>query len=380
LNGVLSNTGGSGGGGKGSSSSSKSMNDGTNGINNTGGGGGGSQYGWGPGRGGDGGSGIVIIRYRLSISDKELITISEKHVTDNKLLTNTSYLINNNSFIFGTVKYPSQEIHANKLIKIIITSIIFLESKKAYNLNINLGIATGNTIYYVSSFKIKGIDVTGTNDTYNFTTIDGGFYKFSFIAVVILKKNTIIRFNITGTDNFNYINYLYGGSTLNDNIDTHNNTFKSVLYINNTQLSIRSIVNVLHSTNDYWGITQMNTKIGGKISERDARKSVIDNEHGNKIKAYDDVIDLINARDFSGNNPITKTPWFNTTNPTLNTNVSPSSIFTGYNDVNYITYEKRKDTTDNTPTIIVGNVGANFTTNFQINNTIDKATIYVLRE
>jgi hypothetical protein len=71
---------------------------------------------------------------------------------------------------------------------------------------------------------------------------------------------------------------------------------------------------------------------------------------------------------------------FNTASPTLKQNVSPSSIFTGYNDVNYITYEKIKDTTDNTPTIIVGNVGANFTTNFQSNNTIDKATIYVLRE
>jgi len=91
------------------------------------------------------------------------------------------------------------------------------------------------------------------------------------------------------------------------------------------------------------------------------------------------VINSIKNSNFSSNNSITNKPWFTTANPTLKKYVSPSSIFENYNSVNYITYEKIEGITDTTPSI-VGNVGANFTTNFQKNNTIDKATIYVLRE
>ena len=350
----------------------------------TGGGGGGGSHYNGNNKGGNGGSGIVIIRYRAPISDKELITRSGHHVSTNNLLTNDSYLNDNNSFIFGTNKYPTSEIQADKLIKIIVTSMIFLESNRAYNLNISLGINILNTKYYVPNFKIKDIVVTATNGRYNFRTsrTQGGFFRFSFIAVVLLKVKSTVRFNISSTQGFNYINYLYGGSILNTNIAIHNDLFRNVLYRNNTRNSMLSIVNSLHNNpHDYWGINRMNTNRIAKISERNTRDREINRINVFKIREYNNVINLINRRNFSGihsgNNR-----WFNTINPTLTQHVSPSLIFEKYNAVDYITYEKIEGTTNTTTTIdrTIDVVGSDFRTNFnKTDNSINKATIYVLR-
>jgi len=345
----------------------------------TGGGGGGGSHYNGNNKGGDGGSGIVIIRYRSPISDIELGKRSEEHVVKNSL-KNTSYLDDKNSFILATDRYPHAEIEADRLIKIIVTSMIFLESNRLYNLNINLGIDIGNTKYYLSNFQIKGITVTATNGVYNFKTSNGGFFKISFIAVVLLKVKSTVSFNISSTQGFNYINYLYGGSILNDNIATHNDLFRNVLYRNNTMNSMLSIVNSLHDNHDYWGINKMNTNISDKIIERNKREEQIDKANFDKKNAYDDVIKLIENRNFSGNTPENK-PWFNTINPTLTQHVSPSLIFKNYNAVDYITYERDGNTND-TPTINIprGGVGADFRTNFnKIDDTINTATIYVLR-
>jgi hypothetical protein len=372
VQGVEAGIGGKGGGGKGGKNN---IIPATSGINGTGGGGGGGE-----GGGGNGGSGIVIIRYRSSISNDELKKRSETHVKTRNILTNN---FNNDSFTFGNEKYPSQIIEPYILTKIIVTSIIFLESNKEYKLNINLGIATENTIYYVSKFIIEGITVNETIYTYDFKTSDGGFYKFSFIAVVLLKKNTTVGFNVnnSSTDKFNYINYLYGGSTLNNNIAIHNITFKSVLYTDNTQESLSRIIDVLHSQHDYWDIRRMNSNINSIITERNKLGDNIDEKNRNKNNAYDDVIKLIRDRDFTGKRS-GKDNWFNTANPTLNQNVSPSLIFKDYNDINYITYEKIGGKTDTTPTIDrnVGVVGSDFITNFnKTDNSINTATIYVLR-
>jgi hypothetical protein len=362
---------------------------GEDGIAGTGGGGGGSKWDRGSTEdldGGDGGSGIVIIRYRSSISDVELINRSEKHVVNNGILTNASYLDNINNFTYDiNNRYPYLEIKEYKLIKIIVTSIIFLESDRKYLLNINLGINTLNTTYYVTNLKIEGgITVNDDkNNIYNFTTTkeQGGFYRFSFITIVLPKSNMNVRFNIrgTGTDNFNYIDYLYGGSLLNNRSDL-NAFFKNVLYKNNTQHSFDTIVNNYLSSIDFWGIDNMYRNRDAKISQLNSRDMELTDINTGNIRAYNNVINLINTRNFSGiysgNNN-----WFNTANPTLNQNVYPSSIFTGYTDVNYITYEKIEGITNTTPTIdrTVDVVGANFQTNFQTNNGIDTASIYVLR-
>ena len=140
-----------------------------------------------------------------------------------------------------------------------------------------------------------------------------------------------------------------------------------------------SIVNSLNNNpTDYWGINRMNINRIAKISERNIRDREINRVNILKIRAYDNVINLINRRNFTGIHS-GRNRWFNTINPTLTQHISPSLIFEKYNNVDYITYEKILGTTDNTPTI-EGTVGANFSTNFnKTDNSIDKATIYVLR-
>jgi hypothetical protein len=402
---TLAGMGGKGGGGGGSQSDGATPQLGGSGINNgssgvsggkggdgganTGGGGGGG--GWQNTNGGAGGSGIVIIRYRSSISDIELKDRSNENIKKDGYDTyfdTPNYLGDKNYFtIDKNNKYPSIKIEAYTLRKIIVSSMIFLEKNSSYNLNINLGIDTINekTIFYEKKFKIIGIDTItiDKNGIYNFKTNkgQGGFYKFSYIAVVLLKEETTITFNISNTAGFNFRNYLYGGSLLYDKIADVNPIFNSVLYNNNTHESLLSIVNYLNTSYDYWGITKMNENRDEIIKDREKRNTVLLKNNKTKNDAYNNVINSIKNSNFSINNSITNKPWFTTANPTLKQNVSPSLIFENYNSVDYITYEKIKGNTNDTPTINNprGGVGADFTTNFQSNNTIDKATIYVLR-
>jgi hypothetical protein len=355
----------------------------TSGTNGTGSGGGGGAYAQNPDNSaGSGGSGVVIIRFRSSISVEELKKRSKDAIDNNSVLTNNKYLGDKKYFTIDiNDKYPSIKTEPYNLRKIIVTSMIFLE-KSSYNLNINLGIDNINkTIFHEKKFEIMGINTINIdeNGIYNFTIVQGGFYKFSYIAVVLFKEETTITFNISNTTGFNFRNYLYGGSLLYKNIAYVNGIFNSVLYNNNTQESLSSIVNYMNSpVHDYWGINKMNDDRDKKILEREDRNTVLLQNNKDSDEAYDSVIKSITNGNFSGihdgNNR-----WFNTASPTLKTNVSPSLIFENYNDVNYITYEKKEGTTNTTPSI-QGNVGADFRTNFQTNNTINTATIYVLRQ
>jgi len=374
-------SGGLGGGGEGRA--------GGKGLNATFFGGGGGGGGGGYGDGGSGFAGIVIIRFRSSISDNVLIERSSENIDNIEPFSNFKNITNFNeddntktNVIWNNEKIT--KIEAYKLKEVVITSFIFLEKNRKYNVNINLGIAPNSIIYLKTFFEIAHHDIKTISETANvfkFTnTGQSMFLMFSYTCVILLRKDENINFTIYDNEVPLY-DYLYGGSNIFTYFDNVNkglidNVFREVLLKNNTHLTLLPITNYLNYIYDYWKITKIENDIQDKINIQ------VDNDNSNNKRnssnndSYQKVIKSISERNFSNSG------LFNTLNPSLNRLISPTTIFENCNESNesnYITYEK-DDYNKKTPTINVDseNVGSDFTTNFNIAND-SKRSIYVLR-
>ena len=383
-------TGGLGGGGNGSISH---LGRGTPGEPNTGGGGGGCDPENSIG-GLDGGSGIVIIRYRTTLSKEELIKRSS--VPDpnaiNYMSQGLTYFGNDANIRENTIwqrnKPPVTKIEANRLRTITIMSYMFLQ-RGTYKFITDLGLKDESIIYMDTMFAIEDSNPKNNNTKYtikkngqnNFTTNnipDGGFYMFSYTCVILLNKEAVINFNIkdenTGT---NIYDYLYGGLklyTVHNKIKSNinNNKFVDILFKNNTQDSMRIISNYLDNSHDHYKTKQYTRIIedtNHEISIKNAQKAVEIQKINDDFDKFLEELSSINYND---------PKWFNYSPPTLKKNPSPSNIFKGYNEIDYVTYEKIENINDRTPTEIGKNRGINPRTNFETpQNT--KRSIYILR-
>jgi len=270
--------------------------------------------------------------------------------------------------------------------RVIITGYVFLQEGH-YTFYSDIDIASNNIIYKYNKLYIENLNSNNNISIQKINVTNGGFRKFSLSCFVLLKDVSNINFIFSAklyTDDINTIDinlydYIYGGDKLYNFIITDNTVFNNLLFNNNTKYTMSSIVKYLHDTHDYWNIKtnelQKETAEGSKLT-KNGRKS---DEKIRYSKEFNRVKELFKSLDFSGfTNTTDNIKWFNTTPPTLKNNILPSSIFNLYDETNYITYEKIPDVYHRTPTI-VGNVGADFTTNFQTNNTVNTAAIYVLR-
>jgi hypothetical protein len=273
----------------------------------------------------------------------------------------------------------------NTFYRVIITGYVFLQ-KGTYDFYSDLDIVSNNISYIYNKLYIENLNDNKIITTSKINVLNGGFYKFSYSSFVLLNKTINTNFVFSSklyiddknTVDVNLYDYIYGGENLYEFITTNNDIFNNLLYNNNTKNTAMSIVNYLHNTHDYWNIkTYMQQKEKAEEVKREinGRKSV---EKEKCSKEFERVKELFKDLNFGGfTNTTDKIKWFNTTPPTIKNNILPSIIFNLYDEINYITYEKIPDVYHRTPTI-VGNVGADFTTNFQINNMENTATIYVL--
>ena len=358
------------------------------GMAGTGGGGGGSKWDGGSAEdqdGGDGGSGIVIIRYKTTVSNEELIKRSseiDKNAID-YMSQSLTYFGNDENIRENTTWDSSSnmtKIPAYKLKTISIMSYMFLQ-RGEYNFDISLGIKHTSIIYMRSKFSM-GNNIKITDVTVNVFKTDiirnGGFYIFTYTCDILLNTNDVINFNITDTlFGTNIYNYLYGGSSLHkENTDissgTLPNNFEEVLFKNNTKQSMQTISNYIANTNDHWKIKEYNTAIENaneaiRAKNTSAQDNIarVNNEFINHKKKLDDI-------DYND------TKWFKSNPATLKKNPKPFAIFSNYQESDFITYEKIQDVMDRTPRI-TDNIGSNPITNFRGQNN-SKRSIYILRE
>jgi hypothetical protein len=357
------------------------------GMAGTGGGGGGSKWDGGSAEdqdGGDGGSGIVIIRYKTTLSNTELIRRSsevDKNAID--YMSQSLTYFGNDANIRENTTWDSSsnmtKIPAYKLKTISIMSYMFLQ-RGEYNFDISLGIKNSSIIYMRSNLSMgSNIKITNVNVNVFKTAVikKGGFYIFTYKCDILLNTDEVINFNITDTrTGTNIYNYLYGGLLLhNENIGilsgTSRNNFEHVLFKNNTKSSMQTISNYLTNTNDHWNIRKYTSIIERANKEiRDKKKSEQDNIRrvNNEFINTKRTLDRINYND---------PKWFKSNPATLKKNPKPQAIFSNYQESDFITYEKIQNVMERTPTII-GNVGLNSTTNFTSQNN-SKRSIYILR-
>jgi len=374
-----------GGGGNGGLDASKDIS-GEEGMAGTGGGGGGSKWDGGSAEdldGGDGGSGIVIIRFRTTISNTELIkrSLKEDKNAIHYMSQRLKYFGNDKNIRENTTWDTTSnmtKIPAYKLKSITIMSYMFLQ-KGSYNFEFSLGIKHSSIILMRSSFRMgDDIKITHVNvNVYKTDVKEGGFYIFAYLCRILLNTDEVINFNITDTlSGTNIYNYLYGGLLLHNEqiaIDSKilPNNFAHVLFKNNTKQSMLSISNYLANTNDHWGIKNYNSEIekANKII-RDNKKDQEDNLR-RMNNEFVDYKKLLNGIDYND------TKWFKSNPATLKKNPKPSAIFSNYQESDFITYEKIEDVMKRTPTIN-GTIGINPTTNFRT-KTNTKRSIYILR-
>jgi len=271
--------------------------------------------------------------------------------------------------------------------KVIITGYVFLQ-KGDYTFYSDIDIASNNIIYKYNKLYIENLNSNNNISIQKLNVTNGGFRKFSLSCFVLLKDVSNINFIFSArlytddknTIDINLYDYIYGGDKLYNFLETDNTVFNNLLFNNNTKDTMSSIVKYLHDRHDYWDIkTYMQQKEKAEETKREinGRKSV---EKEKCSKEFKRVKELFKGLDFSGfTNTTDKIKWFNTAPPTLKNNILPSSIFNLYDEKNYITYEKIHDVFHRTPTI-VGKIGSEFKTNFQIKNTVNTATIYVLND
>jgi hypothetical protein len=376
-----------GGGGNGGLDGSNDISGGE-GMAGTGGGGGGSKWDGGSAEdqdGGDGGSGIVIIRYKTTLSNTELIRRSsevDKNAID--YMSQSLTYFGNDANIRENTTWDSSsnmtKIPAYKLKTISIMSYMFLQ-RGEYNFDISLGIKNSSIIYMRSNLSMgSNIKITNVNVNVFKTAVikKGGFYIFTYTCDILLNTDEVINFNITDTrTGTNIYNYLYGGLLLhNENIGilsgTSRNNFEHVLFKNNTKSSMQTISNYLANTSvDHWNIRKYTSIIERANKEiRDKKKSEQDNIRrvNNEFINTKRTLDRINYND---------PKWFKSNPATLKKNPKPQAIFSNYQESDFITYEKIQNVMERTPTII-GNVGLNSTTNFTSQNN-SKRSIYILR-
>ena len=378
-------SGGSGIGGKGGAVRAN----GGNGLSHTGSGGGASGGGLYMGTninpGGNGGSGIVIIRYRTTLSKEELIkrsTVPDPNAI-NYMSQGLTYFGNDANIRENTIWHrntPSvTKIEANRLRTITIMSYMFLQ-RGTYNFETDLGLKSDSIIYMKTMFSMGNNIVITADGVNNFKTNnipDGGFYMFSYTCEVLLNKEAVINFSITDKlSGTNIYDYLYGGLQLYTehnkiNLNIINNKFVDILFKNNSEQSMKIISNYLISLDHYK--TKQYTRIiedtNHQISIKNAQKAVEIQKINDDFDKFLEELSSINYND---------PKWFNYSPPTLKKNPSPSNIFKGYNEIDYVTYEKIENINDRTPTEIGKNRGINPRTNFETpQNT--KRSIYILR-
>ena len=374
--------GGLGGGGNGSISH---LGRGTPGEPNTGGGGGGCD----PENligGLDGGSGIVIIRYRTSLSNEELIKRSSVPDTNaiNYMSQSLTYFGNDANIKENTIWRKTSTdttIKAYILRTITIMSYMFLQRATTYNFETTLGIRSESIIYMNTMFVMGDNINIIKNGQNNFTTNnirDGGFYMFTYTCEILLNTDEVINFGIKDTiSGTNIYDYLYAGLKLHTeqnkiNSNISNNKFVNILFKNNTEQSMSIISDYLDESHDHYKIDIYEGEIEAAGNRK---KTLIDNKAitiGNINSYIDEFLIKLSSIDY------TDPKWFTTTPPTLKVNPKPSDIFKNYNETDYVTYEKIENINDRTPTVTLGDVGRNPSTNFKTINYM-KRSIYVLR-
>jgi len=379
-------------GGKGGGSDGKNVNQIIeNPLDNSGGGGGGGGTPQRPGGqshiGSSGSSGIVILRYRTSLSNDELIKRSSEEDRNaiDYMSQSLTYFAIDKDIRENTIWHKTSsiaKIPAYKLKTIAIMSYMFLERSEKYKFNISLGIKSTSIIYMNSTFSL-GHEVKIKHSGFNIFEIEkgnehGGFFMFLYKCDILLNTEELINFKIideiSGT---NIYDYLYGGSRLHTehkNImsNTSGNKFARVLFKNNTEKSMKIISNYLDDTQDFYRTDEYNTIIEDKNSEITALNSSRTASLDLLDVRFTDVIYTLDNINYSD------PKLFNSKPPTLKINPKPSDIFSNFSEIDYITYEKIEDINDRTPTII-GDIGSNPTTNFKTPN-YSKRSIYVLRE
>jgi len=381
----IAGSGGSGIGGKGGNP----FQAGTEGSPHTGSGGGSSGGGLAGNNitpGGNGGSGIVIIRYRTSLSNEELIKRSSEVDKNaiNYIGQSLTYFGNDVNIRENTIWRKTStdtKIESYRLKTITIMSYMFLQRATTYNFETTLGIKSESIIYMDTMFAMGdniNIIKTGQNKFTTNDIIDGGFYIFSYTCEILLNKEEVINFGIKDTiSETNIRDYLYAGLKLHTeqnkiNSNISNNKFVNILFKNNTEQSMRIISDYLDDSQDHYKIDIYDDEIE---DANDRKKTLINNKAitiGNINSYIDKFLIKLSSIDY------TDPKWFTTTPPTLKVNPKPSDIFKNYNETDYVTYEKIENINDRTPTVTVGDVGRNPSTNFKTINYM-KRSIYVLR-
>jgi len=329
--------------------------------------------------------------YLKAVQTRELTNEIIKHST---YISNMNYFINDNKYYNISTNNVRQNtswnknITAYKLERIIITGFVFLQ-KGTYLFRLGLGLLPQSSVIYEECiFMINKIhNNNNIKNTDEITILNGGFYMFSYSCVILLNKPSLITFNFNAslkhnnkTTNVNLYNYLYNGNRVYKiYIDNYvNSLFKELLFVGNTTDTMENIKSYLSNEHDYWDIN----KYTNLLETHNEKKKEVNDKKKKRIREIDTEItrikDLFNNIDFNGLRDINN-KWFDKPVQKIKKDINPVNIFANFNAVDYITYEKKANINERTPTIIDGNVGSKITTNFQdINNS--ERSIYVLRE
>ena len=328
------------------------------------------------------------IIYLKAVQTNEL---TNKIIKDSTHIPNMNYFNNDNIYYNVSTNNVKQNtswnknITAYKLERIIITGFVFLQ-KGIYSFSQGLGLPPTSVIYEECIFMINKIPNNNIKNTDEITILNGGFYMFSYSCVILLNRPSVITFTFNATlnktTNVNLYNYLYNGNRVyNLYIDNHvNSLFKDLLFVGNTTDTMENIKSYLSNEHDYWDISKYTNLIEGHTET----KRLINDKKTKRIREIDTEITRVKALfdniDFNGFQDIAKTKkWFNIPILQIKKDVNPQNIFANFNTVDYITYEKKANINERSPTIINGNVGTKITTNFQDINNLERS-IYVLRE
>jgi len=208
----------------------------------------------------------------------------------------------------------------------------------------------------------------------------GGFYIFAYKCEILLRNESFINFNIIDTlSKTNIYDYLYGGLELYKEHTNHviRDVFSNILFRNNTLESMNNIANYLNTKTDHFK-TDEYTGIIEKTNLEISTRGIKEREEIRILEAeFKTFENGLTSADYSKSN-IEGKKWFNTIPPTLKKHPKPKDIFVGYNEVDYVTYEKIEDPKNRTPMVIGGNIGKNPSTNFRTPS-FSKRSIYVLR-
>jgi len=321
------------------------------------------------------------------------ISMSNRNIFNNY---NTYYNVSADNVKLNTSW--NKTIKAYTLENIIVSGFVFLQ-KGTYSLGAGFELFTSSIIYQESILTIKDIfnnEITIVKSsvifiTDEFTIVNGGFYMFSYSCLLLLNRTNDLKFAFIGKYKHNnkdtriYLyDYVYNGNKIYDIYMNNSlkNIFKDLLFVGNTSESMQLIKDYLKTEHDYWDIGKYNRlKEIEENKKRDINKKKSDrilaiNTEINRIKSLFDNFDFSGLYETSQINM-----WFDTPKPEIKPDLNPQSIFANFSEVDYITYEKKANINDRTPTISdnsTGFVGSKFTTNFKDINDYERS-IYVLR-